>query len=82
MDRVRKEEVRCRTEIARQLAEEAEERVLRWFGYVERMEKGRLVKKVSLSDVRGTSIRTSSRQLTRRMHSVKRALDAVGMSVE
>lgn len=40
MDRVRKEEMRKKTGIVRELADEAEHGVLRWFGYVDRMEKG------------------------------------------
>ncbi len=42
MDRVRNEEVRRRTGVVNELAE----RVLRWFGHVERVEEERLVKKM------------------------------------
>ncbi len=45
MDRVRNEEVRRRTGVVKELVEGAEQGVLRWFGYVERMEEERLVKK-------------------------------------
>ncbi len=45
MDRVRNEEVRRRTGVVKDLAEQAEQGVLRWFGHVERMEEERLVKK-------------------------------------
>ena len=38
MDRVRNEEVRRRAGIERELASTADQRVLRWFGHVERME--------------------------------------------
>ena len=38
MDRVRKEEVRSRAGIERELASTADQRVLRWFGHVERMD--------------------------------------------
>ena len=38
MDRVRNEEVRRRAGIERALASRADQRVLRWFGHVERME--------------------------------------------
>ena len=38
MDRVRKEEVRRRAGIERELVSRADQRVLRWFGHVERME--------------------------------------------
>ncbi len=43
MARVRNEEMRRRTVVAKELAERAEQRVLRWFGHVERMEEERLV---------------------------------------
>ena len=36
MDRVRNEEVRWRAGIERELASRADQRVLRWFGYVEK----------------------------------------------
>ena len=36
MDRVRNEEVRRRAGIKKELASRADQRVLRWFGYVER----------------------------------------------
>ena len=39
MDRVRNEEVRRRTAIERELASRADQRVLRWFGHVERMDE-------------------------------------------
>ena len=38
MDRVRNEEVRMRAGIERELARRADQRVLRWFGHVERIE--------------------------------------------
>ncbi len=64
----------------RELAERAEQGVLRWFGYVERMEEERLVKKITRSDVRG--VRPSGRPRVGWLDSVKRALGARGMSVE
>ena len=39
MDRVRNEEVRRRTGTERELVSRADQRVLRWFGYVERMDE-------------------------------------------
>ncbi len=75
MDRVRNEEVRRRRGVVKELAERAEQGVLRWFGHVERMEEERLVKKITRSDVRG--VRPMGW-----MDSVKRALGARGMSVE
>ena len=38
MDRVRNEEVRIRAGIDMELASRADQRVLRWFGHVERMD--------------------------------------------
>ena len=39
MDRVRNEEVRRRAGIERELASRADQRVLRWYGHVERMDE-------------------------------------------
>ena len=39
MDRVRNEEVRRRAGIERELANRADQRVLRWFGHMERMDE-------------------------------------------
>ena len=41
MDRVRKEEVRRRAGIERELASRADQRVLRWFGHVDRTDENR-----------------------------------------
>ena len=41
MYRVRNEEVRRRAGIERELASRADQRVLRWFGHVERMDEKR-----------------------------------------
>ncbi len=74
------EEVRRRTGVVKELAERAEQRVLRWFEHVERMEEERLVKKVTRSDVRG--VRPRGRPRMGWLDSVKRALGARRMSVE
>ncbi len=79
MDRVRNEEVRRRTGDVRELAERAEQGVLRWFVHVERMEEERLAKKVTRSDVRG--VRPRRRPLMGWLDSVKRALGGRGLSV-
>ena len=42
MDRVRNEEVRRRAGIERELASRADQRVLRWFGHMERMDEYRM----------------------------------------
>ena len=44
MDRVRNEEVRKRAEIGRELTSRVDQRVLRWFGHVERMDESRLAR--------------------------------------
>ena len=45
MDRVRNEEVRRRAGIERELASRADQRVLRWFGDVERMKVYRIAQR-------------------------------------
>ena len=52
-DRVRNEEVRRRAGIKRELASRADQRVLRWFGYVERMDEYRMARRVLLAEVSG-----------------------------
>ena len=39
MDRVRNEEVRRRAGVEKEIAYRADQRVLRWFGHVERMDE-------------------------------------------
>ena len=46
MDRVRNEEVRRRAGIENELASRADQRVLRWFGLVERMDDYRMARRV------------------------------------
>ena len=57
MDRVRNEEVRRRAEIERELASRADQRVLRWFGHVERMEEYRMARRVLMGNVSGRRVR-------------------------
>ena len=45
MDRVRNEEVRRRAGIERELASRADQRVLRWFWHVERMDEYRMARR-------------------------------------
>ena len=45
-DRVRNEEVRRRAEIERELASRADQRVLRWFGHMERIDEYRMARRV------------------------------------
>ena len=51
MDRVRNEEVRRRAGIERELASRADQRVLRWFGPVERMDEYRMARRVLMAEV-------------------------------
>ena len=51
MDRVRNEEVRRRARIERELASRADQRVLRWFGHVERMDEYRMARRVLMAKV-------------------------------
>ena len=53
MDRIRNEEVRRRAGIERELASKADQRVLRWFGHVERMHVYRMAKRVLMAEVSG-----------------------------
>ena len=53
MDRVRNEEVRRRAGIERELASRADQRVLRWFGHVERMDDDRMARRVLMAEVSG-----------------------------
>ena len=51
MDRVRHEEVRRRAGIEMDSASIADQRVLRWFGNVERMDEYRMAKRVLMAEV-------------------------------
>ena len=53
MNRVRNEEVRRRAGIERELASRADQRVLRWFGHVERMDEYRMARRVLMAEVSG-----------------------------
>ena len=53
VDRVRNEEVRRRAGIERELASRADQRVLRWFGHVERMYEYRVARRVLMAEVSG-----------------------------
>ena len=56
MDIVRNEEVRRRAGIERELASRADQRVLRWFGHLERMNEYRIARRV-LTGARETEVR-------------------------
>ena len=57
MDRVRNEEVRRRAKIERELESRADQRVLRWFGHVERMYDYRMAKRMLMAELSGGRVR-------------------------
>ena len=57
MDRVRNEEVRRRAGIEMELASRANQRVLRFFGHVERMDDYRMARMVLMTEVSGAQVR-------------------------
>ena len=57
MDRVRNEEVRSGDGTERELESRADQRVLRWFGLVERMDEYRMARKVLMAEVSGGRVR-------------------------
>ena len=57
MDRVRNEEVRRKAGIERELASRADQRVLRWFGHVERMNEYRMARRVLMAEVSEGQVR-------------------------
>ena len=57
MDRVRNEEVHRRAGIERELASRADQRVLRWFGHVERMDEYHMDRRVLMAKVSGGQVR-------------------------
>ena len=57
MDRVGNEEVRRRAGIERELASRADQRVLRWFGHVERMHEYRMARRLLIAEVSGGRVR-------------------------
>ena len=79
-DRVRNEEVRRRAGLERELASRADQRVLRWFGNVERMDEHRLTRKVLMVEVSEGRVR--GRPRLGWMDGLKVALGNRGMPVE
>ena len=61
MDRVTNEEVRRRAGIEMELASRAEQRGLRWFGNVERMDEFRLSRRVLMAEVSRGRVRSRPR---------------------
>ena len=61
MDRVRNEEVRRRAGIERELENRADQRVLRWFGHLQRMDDYRVTRIVLMAEVSGGQVRGRQR---------------------
>ena len=80
MDRVRNEEVRRRAGKERELANRADQRVLRWFGHLERIHEYRMAIRVLMAEVSGG--RVPGRLRLGCMDCVKVALGNRGMTVE
>ena len=80
MDRVRNEEVGRRAGIERELASRADQRVVRWFGHMERMNAYRMARRVLMAEVSGGRVR--GRPRLGWMDGVKVALGNRGMTVE
>ena len=80
MNRVWSEEVCRRAGIKRELASRANQRVLRWFGHVERMDEYRMARKVLMKKISGG--RVQGRPRLGWMDGVKVALGNRRMKVE
>ena len=80
MDRVRNEEQRRRVGIESELASRADQRVLRWFGHVQRMDEYNTARRVLISEVSGG--RVQGRPRLNRMDGVNVALGNRGMTME
>ena len=80
MDRVRNEEVHMRAGIERELESRADQRVLRWFGHVERIDGYRMARRVLMAGVSGGRVRRKLRLGW--MDSVKVALGNREITVE
>ena len=80
LDRLGNEEVRRRAGIEKELASRADQRVLRWFGHVERMDEYRMARRVLMAEASGGRVR--GRLRLGWMSGVKVALGNKGMTVE
>ena len=80
MDRVINEEVRRRAGIGRELASRADQRVLRWFVHVKRMDEYHMARRVLMAEVSGARIRR--RPSLSWMDGVKMAYGNRGMTAE
>ena len=72
--------MRRRAGIEREIASRADQRVLRWFGHVERMDKHRMARRVTMAEVSVGWVR--GRPRLDWMDGVKVAFGIRGMTVE
>ena len=70
MDRARYEEVRRRAEIEREQASRADQRILRWFAHVERMDEFRMARRVLMAEISGGQVRGRQRLGQGHLHSI------------
>ena len=61
IDRVRNEEVRRRAGIEKELSSGADQRVLRWFAHVKRIDGYRMARKLLMAEASGGRVRRRSR---------------------
>ena len=80
MEGIRNEEVRMRAGIEREFVSRADQRVLRWFGHVERMDEYRMARRVLMAEESGGRVQGKPRLGW--MDVVKVALGNRGMTVE
>ena len=80
MDRVRNKAVHRRAGTEREFTSRTDQRVLRWFGHVERMDEYRMARRVLMAEVSGG--RVPGRPRLGWMNGVKVALGNRGMTVE
>ena len=80
MDRVRNEEVRWRAGIERELTSRADQRVLRSFWHVDKMDEYRTIRRVLMADVSEGRVRGRPRLGC--MDGLKVALGSRGMTVQ
>ena len=80
VDRVRNEKVRKRAGIERELASRSDQRVLIWFGHVERMDEYHMTRRVLMAEVSGVRVRRRPRLVW--MDGMKVAFCNRGMTVE
>ena len=80
MDRVRNEELRRRAGIEMEFASRADQRVLRRFEHVERMDEYRMARRVLTAEISGGRVR--GRPRLGWIDGAKMALDNRGMTVE